>query len=148
MWYLLYHITISADNRDKEMQMAFHDFFKSLRQAKGLTLRQFCLDSGYDTANISKLERGLMKPPSDEDKLRKLAKALGIKKGSEEYNTFFNLAAAARKTFKITKLTTEEVLAKLPVLFRAVDREDLTEKDLDAMIEVVRKAHQAEDEEL
>lgn len=42
----------------------FGDFFKEKRIQKGFTLRGFCKAHGLDPGNISKLERGMLPPPS------------------------------------------------------------------------------------
>ena len=44
----------------------FGKLFKERRMALGKTLRQFCREHGLDHGNISKLERGLLKPPTGE----------------------------------------------------------------------------------
>jgi len=60
---------------------AFGPYFKDLRIRRKLTLRQFCLEHGYDPGNISKLERGLLPPPDSDAKLTEYAKALKVRRG-------------------------------------------------------------------
>ncbi|MBI2457639.1 MAG: helix-turn-helix transcriptional regulator [candidate division NC10 bacterium] len=60
-----------------------------------MTLRQFCEGHGYDPGNISKLERGLLPPPESKEKLTEYAKALKIRRGSDAWYQFFDLARAS-----------------------------------------------------
>ena len=79
------------------MATAFGEYFRGLRARLNMPLRQFCIANGYDPGNISRLERGLLAPPTADEKLRDYARALKIKKGSDEWITFFDLAAVARR---------------------------------------------------
>lgn len=120
----------------------FGEFFKERRLSMRMTLRGFCEKNRFDPSNVSKIERGVWGPPETDDDRAKYAKALGLKKASSGWQSFMDLAEAETKQFKVRKVTDERILQKLPVLFRAVDREDLTEKQLDKIIEFVRKAEQ------
>lgn len=70
----------------------FGEFFKRKRIALRKTLRQFCLENAFDPGNFSQLERNLLPPPTSSDKIEQYAKALKIKKGSNEWYEFFDLA--------------------------------------------------------
>lgn len=119
--------------------MTFGEYFKKLRLKSKVTLRQFCVDNGFDPGNISKLERGLMLPPRSEEKLDHYAAALGIKKGSDEYIEFLDLAASAHMTLSIKEITDQQLIEKLPVLFRTVDNKDLTPEKLERIIKLIEK---------
>ena len=118
--------------------MTFGELFKKLRLRLGLTLRQFCEENGFDPGNISKLERGLLPAPQLERKLRSYTKALSIRPGDDEYIEFFDLAAVSNKNFTIKNIEDQELLNKLPVLFRTLDKEGLTEEKLEKIIEIVK----------
>ena len=51
----------------------FGQYFKKMRQKRGLTLRKFCFKHGIDPGNISKLERGIISPPRSREKLEEYA---------------------------------------------------------------------------
>ena len=123
--------------------MTFGEFFRAKRLEKRITLRQFCLDNKYDPGNISKLETGVMAPPQSDEKLNEYAKALSIKKGSEDYIQLFDLAAAANRTFQVKNITDEKLLEKLPVFFRTLDNKKLTEEKLEALINIVKSGKQS-----
>jgi transcriptional regulator with XRE-family HTH domain len=68
----------------------FGSFFRETRKALGLTIAEFSRRNGFDKGNISKLERGLLAPPQ---KLDQYAAALKLKKDSEDWNRFYELAS-------------------------------------------------------
>ena len=121
--------------------MNFGVLVKDLRIAQKKTLRQFCLDHGHDPSNWSKLERGINPPPQDEKTLEKWAKQLGLKAGTAQWQEFMDLADIARGEIPKHVLTDEQLLKKLPVFFRSIRGAELTEKQLDELIEKVREVH-------
>lgn len=118
--------------------MDFGTFFKTKRIEKGLTLRQFCEEHDFDPGNISKLERGVLAAPQSDEKLKKYAKALGLKQGGAEYIEFFDLASASGRNFKVKNIDDPSLLKRLPVLFRTLDKKDLTEDKLERIIKIIK----------
>ncbi len=118
----------------------FGQFLKELRIKRKVTLRQFCQAHGFDPGNMSKIERGLLPPPQSQEKLEEYAKALGIRKGSDEWYTFFDLAAAARGQLPADVLQDRELLEKLPILFRTLRGQKISDKKLNELIEKIRTA--------
>ena len=117
---------------------SFGEFFKTKRQALGLTLLEFCLKHKLDPGNLSRLERSLLPPPQDRKVLEHYAEYLAIKLGTRDWYTFFDLAAAAKGRLPDDLLEDEEVLAKLPLVFRTLRGKRLTEKQLDELVKKVR----------
>ena len=120
--------------------MMFGKFFEQLRIQQEKTLRAFCQENGFDPGNISKLERGILNAPQSEKKLKEYAKALNIQEGSEEWVKFFDLAVASHRNFSVRNIKDDAALEKLPVLFRAIDREGLNEEDLDKLIKLIKES--------
>ena len=73
----------------------FGVFFKKCRKSLGLTLRDFCRRNGFDPGNVSRMERGLAAPPQAQRTLESYAKSLKLKRGTDPWDRFFALAAAA-----------------------------------------------------
>ncbi len=73
----------------------FGPFIRELRKALGLSLREFCRQSGFDQGNVSRMERGLTPPPQTPASLKTYAKALKLEQGTERWNQLVSLAAAA-----------------------------------------------------
>lgn len=119
---------------------AFGAFFKELRIARKMTLRQFCEAHGYDPGNISKLERGLLPPPESEAKLADFARALRIRRGSDAWYQFFDLARAARGKLPPEVLRQRDVVARLPLLFRTLRGQKVSAEKLDELIAMIRRA--------
>lgn len=118
--------------------MTFGEFIKDKRLKLGLSLRAFCERNGYDPGNHSKLERGVLNPPDDDDLMTKLAKALGVKKETSDWFDFHNYAAVARKQIPKELLDDAEVVDKLPVLFRTLQGEPLPQEKMDDLIDFIR----------
>src|SRR5262249_15540230 len=85
--------------RQEEMAMndEFGAFFREIRKGLGLSIREFCRRTGFDPANVSRLERGLLPPPKAERVLTAYAKALKMKPGSPEWERFMALAKPSVK---------------------------------------------------
>jgi len=118
--------------------MTFGELFKKLRIRSEMTLRQFCEENGFDPGNISKLERDILPAPHAEQKLKTYAKALSIRPGDDEHIEFFDLAAASNKNFSIKNIKDQDLLNRLPVLFRTLDKKNLTEEKLEKIIQIIK----------
>src|SRR5258708_4111529 len=75
----------------------FGAFFRQIREGLGLSLREFCRRTGFDQANVSRLERGLRPPPKSERALTAYAKGLKLKPKSPEWERFMTLASPPAK---------------------------------------------------
>lgn len=118
---------------------AFGKFLKSLRLKSDLSLREFCLKHGIDPGNYSRLERGLFPPPQRDELLEKYAVALGLARGSDDWLQLFDLAAASKGQLPKDLLSDEELLEKLPALFRTLRGRAVDSDKLDEFIDDVRR---------
>lgn len=118
----------------------FGKYFKTCRIALRKTLRQFCSENGLDPGNISKLERGLLSPPQGREKLEEYAKFLKIKKGSDEWYMFFDLAAAETGRIPDDLMSEKKIGDKLPILFRTLRGQKVPDDKLEELIKKLRKA--------
>lgn len=80
---------------DREEARTFGRYFRQIRIASGKTLREFCREHKLDSANISRIERGVA-PALEHLLVRRYAVMLGLKEGSYEYARLHDLAAAER----------------------------------------------------
>jgi transcriptional regulator with XRE-family HTH domain len=117
----------------------FGEFFKKKRIGINKTLRQFCLENNLDPGNISKLERGILPPPISEEKLEHYARCLKIKKGSDDWYEFFDLAHASTGRIPEEILSDEKSLSKLPLVFRTLRGQKLTKEQLNKLAEELKK---------
>ena len=116
------------------------EFFKIKRQETGKTMRKFCFEYGFDPGNVSKMERGLLSPPTSEEGLSKYAKALKIKKGSEDWHELTNRAFACRGEIPAEILSDDELMKKLPVFFRTLTGDKVATEKLKELAEIIRKS--------
>ena len=119
-------------------QGGFGAFFKTKRTEQGATLRQFAGSHDLDPGNLSKMERGLLPPPQNTEKLEEYAKYLGIKKGSDDWYEFFDLAAAETGRIPDEILSDEEVMSHLPLLFRTFRGQKVSAEKLDKLIKKIK----------
>jgi len=119
----------------------FGAFIKELRMKGRLGLREFCLEHGHDPSNWSKIEREVLSPPSDEAILRKWAKQLGVKEGSDDWLKFFEYAAVDSGRIPDYVLKDEKLVAQLPVFFRTISGQKPSREDLEKLVELIRSAN-------
>jgi transcriptional regulator with XRE-family HTH domain len=117
----------------------FGEFIKERRIAKSISLREFCKRIEIDASNWSKVERGLLAPPQDEEKLRKIARVLDIKIGSPLWREMKDKANVDAGIIPEDILSDEKVLNSLPIFFRTIRSEKPTPEDLDKLIDMIRK---------
>jgi transcriptional regulator with XRE-family HTH domain len=98
----------------------FGPFFRQHRRALGLSLREFCRRNGFDPGNISRLERGLLRPPQGKEVLESYAKALKLQPDSHVWDTFFDLAAAETGRIPPQLHADQTRQEALPRLFRGL----------------------------
>jgi len=121
-------------------KILFGEFFRKKRMEKGLTLRSFCLKNGFDPGNISRIERGLLAPSSSLEKLKEYAAALELKPGSEDWIEFFDRASACKGEIPIEIMKDPELVKKLPLIFRTIRGKKISDRQLDDLIETIRKS--------
>jgi transcriptional regulator with XRE-family HTH domain len=117
----------------------FGEFIKERRINKGISLREFCKRVEIDASNWSKVERGLLTPPQDEERLRKIARALDIKFGSALWKEMKDKANIDAGIIPNDILSDEKVLNSLPMFFRTIRSEKPTPEELDKLINMIRK---------
>ncbi len=122
------------------MATKFGALLKRLRLRNGLSLREFCLQNGFDPGNYSRLERGRFPPPQDTDRLEKYATALGVERGCDEWMELFDLAAAERGEIPADLMSDEEVVDKLPVLFRTMRAKQVSPELLDELEKRIKRS--------
>lgn len=122
------------------MAERFGEMLKRLRIERGETLRAFCQQHGLDPGNTSKLERGRLAPPDSPETLRSYAEWLGLEDGSDEWQAFLDCASAERGRVPEDILDDEELMDKLPVLFRMIRGIKANGQSLDELIEKIRRA--------
>lgn len=117
----------------------FGEFIKERRLGKGLTLRRFCSLIHEDPSNWSKIERGLLKPPQDEEKLKTIALILDIVVGSSDWVDLNDRVRISAGLLPKDILSDEEITKSLPMFFRTLRSEKPSRDDLERLIEAIRR---------
>jgi len=118
----------------------FGEYLKNLRVERRISLREFCKNSGDDPGNYSRLERGLMSPPQDEKILARYANALDLKKGSEEWQMLFDIAAAEKGIIPKDILSDKKMVGYLPAFFRTLRGQKPTPEEMFKVAEKIKES--------
>lgn len=123
------------------MATRFGEMFARLRrERRRQSLREFCATHNFDPGNVSKLERGRLAVPESQEVLERYAGALGLEPGSDEWTEFMDVAAAERGRIPPELLSDEEMVGKLPVLFRTLRGDRVSPEELEGLMDVIRRA--------
>jgi transcriptional regulator with XRE-family HTH domain len=121
----------------------FGQYIKELRLARDITLRAFCAASGYESSNYSKVERGLLPPPSEPAKLEPFRVALGLSKEASEWRELTRLASLDRGEIPRHILSDKELVGKLPAFFRTLEGDPVDESTLNELIAAIKREYKS-----
>lgn len=110
---------------------------RELRLQKRLSLRQFCVESKQDPSNWSKIERGMIPPPTE---LAAVFQALGLTEADDTWHELSNAAFLEKGMIPKHVLDNEELMTALPVFFRTARGEKPSREELERLIEVIRNS--------
>lgn len=118
--------------------MEFAEYLKQLRNELGLTLREFGTSKGYDAAYISRLENGILKAPSEPEKLKALAKAYELEPETTQWVEFHDLAAVNRSEIPEDLKDNPQVINFLPAFYRTIRNDKLNNEEVDKLLELIK----------
>jgi transcriptional regulator with XRE-family HTH domain len=121
------------------MHKNFGDFFTAKRKGLKKTLREFCRENGFDAGNISKLERGILKPPQSKEKRVQYATALGIKEDTDDWLEFCDLATISAGKIPTGIVNNKELMEEVPILFRSIQRGGIEADRVQALLNALKK---------
>lgn len=121
------------------MPVDFKSLLKTLRLRAGYGLREFAEMIGDAPSNYAGIEAGDRNPWRDPEKLRRVAVALGLEEGSQEWDSLF---VGARRKGGLPP-DVEHILDRplIPLLLRTVDELQMSDGDLRRLVERLRKTH-------
>lgn len=120
--------------------LKFAEFLKSLRLSKNFSLREICKIVDYDPSNWSKIERGVIAPPSNTEVLKKWAIVLGLSKKSEDFEKFMDYASIAQGIIPHDIVSDEDIVSHLPAFFRTLRNKKPTKEEIDRLIELIKRS--------
>lgn len=118
----------------------FGELIKNIRTEKRLGLREFCLAADFDPSNWSKIERGIMSPPQDQNILNRIAAILGLAENSKERESIFDYAAIDAGKIPQYILNDAELVKRLPVFFRTATGKKPTVNELKRLAEILKRS--------
>ena len=119
---------------------SFSNTLKKLRLEKRYTLRQFCRIALMDPSNYSRVERGIAPPPPS-IQIKAWLKHLGVSPEDERYQLMLDRATVERGDLPRDVLT-PRFQSLLPVLFRTVRSDRLTEKQYTNLVKMLEKSNE------
>ena len=119
--------------------MQFGKEVKAIRLSRRLNLREFCRQASIDASNWSKIERGVMPPPQDQNKLSIIAEVLGVTVPSKRFTELMDLAAIDAGIIPKDLLNEKETLDALPIFFRTIRSKRPTTNQLEQLLDAIRK---------
>ena len=115
----------------------FGQSIKILRLESGMSIREISKKVGYDSSNWSKIERGKLSLPSDENMLRNWADILGLK-SKELIQVFVDEAKIAQGIIPSDLLDNKTLLKSLPAFFRTVRNKKPNKEEIDKLIQLLK----------
>ncbi len=119
--------------------MTFGEFIREKRIQADISLREFCRKAELDPSNWSKVERDVLPALSTRESLEGIAKLLGIKKNTNDWVTFFDLASISQQRIPDDVFEDKDVVSALPVFFRTVRGEKPSDEDLSKLFALLKK---------
>lgn len=116
----------------------FGSLLGKLRAENNLSIREVCKLVSYDPSNWSKIERGLISPPSEEKTLKSWVKVLKIK--GEEIQKFMDDASIAQGIIPDDILNKTEMLELMPAFFRTVRNKKPSKEEIDRLVNLIKSA--------
>jgi len=117
----------------------FGEYIKKRRLEKDLTLREFCRRLEEDASNWSKIERGVMGPPQDKEKLRKIASILGIVENSDGWKELTTMASIGAGVIPEYIMSDKDIVDALPVFFRTIGSVKPTKEEIEELIQTIKR---------
>jgi hypothetical protein len=90
------------------------------------------------------MERNILSPSVDTEKLAGYATALKISRDSEEWTTFFDLAHAAKGKIPEDLLKSPHILSILPAFYRTARGGKLNKEKIEQLIKLINNANDTE----
>ena len=118
----------------------FGEYLRELRISKRLSLRDVCRAAEYDPSNWSKIERGILPPPSDTETLEHWSTALELKADTPEHQAFLDNVSLSKGMIPKDILEQENIMEHIPAFFRTLRGQKPTKEEIEKLIELLKES--------
>ena len=118
----------------------FGELIKQLRLDRRISLRDFCARAERDPSNWSKVERGVLPPPTDQEDLDKICSTLDLERGSDLWMKVHDAAAIDRGIIPSDVMNDRELLENLPTFFRTLRGQKPSREERERLIKLIRRS--------
>jgi len=108
--------------------MIFGEYLKLLRSEKEISLRTLAKMLEMDAGNLSKLERGIIKPPQNEDIINKISNVLNLNK--DQKKRLIDLASSSNGDYPMDIKESLSENTAIPILLRTISNKRLTDAEI------------------
>lgn len=115
----------------------FGEFIKTERLRQNLSLREFCRLSGEDPSNWSKVERGMLVPPQEKDRVEHILAVLGITDANEA-ERLHEMAVVDAGSIPAYIMAEKDIVDNLPAFLRTLENVKPTKEEFMTLIEMLR----------
>ena len=119
------------------MATDFGKELKRLRLQAGYGLRRFAELADLKPSNLSAIEHGRRLPPTDTNRLKELADALGLVEKTSDWEAFFDAARREGDLPADVRHVADREL--VPVLLRTIDNSNLSDEQITELIDDIRE---------
>lgn len=121
--------------------MTFGELLKDLRMKRGYSLRELAKRTGVDSAYLSRVERGVCKPPQKENIIWDIIGKVGTKNNPSQAEKEFCLLCdlSLVENSKMPELQTQSYL--IPVILRTIDGKKMSEEKLLKLTEFINRKY-------
>jgi transcriptional regulator with XRE-family HTH domain len=117
----------------------FGEYLKALRLECGYGLRTFAGAMAMDAGNLSRLERGKLRPPKDEGFFEDVARVLDLEIEDEKIQRLRELAMQERLSQVSEEMSSyAQEVELIPVLLRTMTNKKLTREQIEQLIGEIR----------
>lgn len=119
------------------MRAEFGSLLKEFRLRAGFGLRKFAQMIDMPASNLCDIEHGRRKAPSEPERLREIAEALGLTEGSPDWERFFDAAGGGADLPPDVRHLAGRKL--VPALLRTIDNRQMSDEEIAQLIAEIKE---------
>lgn len=119
------------------MHTEFGSLLKEFRLRAGFGLRKFAQMIDMPAPNLCDIEHGRRKAPSEPERLREIAEALGLTEGSPDRERFFDAAGGGADLPPDVRHLAGRKL--VPALLRTIDNRQMSDEEIAQLIAEIKE---------